>query len=183
VYLPSAFNAYASAVRCSLLQPTRNKLLTRLTNRLHVSLGWIPLKKGDFFSIFWAAWLKTFTQKLILKSFEATGISLLDREAVLQRFRASTPDGSQSSETSISCYSGGDWPKVETLVRKSVKDASSSESKKLLRTLHHVVAQNELIRHELEGVKDALKEQKQRSTKRRVLPLQQYEEYHGGAVF
>jgi hypothetical protein len=163
--------------------PLATKYSQELTNRLHTSLGWVPLKKGDFFSIFWAAWSNTFTEKLVLKAFEATGISPLNREAVLQRFRASTPDGSQSSKTSTSCYSGGDWPKVETLVRKSVKDTSSSESRKILRTLHHLVAQNELIYHELEGVKDALKEKKQRSTKRRVLPLQQHEEYHGGAVF
>jgi hypothetical protein len=120
---------------------------------------------------------------LIRSSFEATGISPLNPERILKTFRALIPDGSQSSETSTSCYSGGDWPKVATLVRNSAKDIASSESKKVLRTLHHLVAQNELINDELEGVKDAISEKKRRSTKRKVLPLQQHDKYHGGAVF
>ncbi|KAF1963954.1 hypothetical protein BU23DRAFT_494652 [Bimuria novae-zelandiae CBS 107.79] len=57
------------------------------------------------------------------------------------------------------------------------------ELKKVLYTLHHLVAQNKLIHHELEGVKDALREKKKAFIKRKVLPLQQHEEYHKGAIF
>ncbi|KAF1975233.1 hypothetical protein BU23DRAFT_459235, partial [Bimuria novae-zelandiae CBS 107.79] len=102
----------------------------------------------------------------------ATGISPLNPKRILQRFRTSTLDGSQLSKTLGSCYSKGDWPKVETLVRKSAKDVHSCELKKVLRTLHHLVAQNKLIYYELEGVKDALREKKKASIKRKVLPLQ-----------
>ncbi|KAF1965287.1 hypothetical protein BU23DRAFT_489906, partial [Bimuria novae-zelandiae CBS 107.79] len=73
--------------------------------------------------------------------------------------------------------------KVETLVRKSVKDMHFRELKKVLCTLYHLVAQNKLIHHKLEGVKDALREKKKASIKRKVLPLQQHEEYYRGAVF
>ncbi|KAF1969249.1 hypothetical protein BU23DRAFT_477608, partial [Bimuria novae-zelandiae CBS 107.79] len=42
---------------------------------------------------------------------------------------------------------------------------------------------NKLIHYKLEGVKDALREKKKASIKRKVLPLQQHEEYYRGAVF
>jgi hypothetical protein len=45
-----------------------------LTNHLHKAQGLIAIKKGDFFSLFWSAWISSFTENLILKAFEATGI-------------------------------------------------------------------------------------------------------------
>ena len=49
-----------------------------LTNRPHKALGWVLVKKHGFFLLFWEAWTNTCTEKLILSSFEATGISPLN---------------------------------------------------------------------------------------------------------
>ena len=43
---------------------------TELTAHLHNSQGLLPIKKGDFFSLFWKAWESSFKKETILKSFE-----------------------------------------------------------------------------------------------------------------
>ncbi|KAF1934447.1 DDE-domain-containing protein, partial [Didymella exigua CBS 183.55] len=45
-----------------------------LTEYLQQSLGWLPVKKGDFFPLFWRAWVKSFTESTVLSSFRVTGI-------------------------------------------------------------------------------------------------------------
>jgi hypothetical protein len=49
-----------------------------LDEHTHQSQGFLPVKKGDFFSLFWEAWVETITKSMILSSFEATGISPLN---------------------------------------------------------------------------------------------------------
>jgi hypothetical protein len=102
---------------------------------------------------------------------------------VLDRFKPSTLNSSESSGSSTSVYSGGDWVKVQSSLDESVEDTHSKEARKISRTLHHLVAQNELLHHEITAIKEALQKKKKRSTRRKVLPLQQHQEYHGGAVF
>jgi hypothetical protein len=44
----------------------------QLTCHLHCTQDLIPLKKGKFFLLFWAAWGSSITKKLVLKSFKST---------------------------------------------------------------------------------------------------------------
>ncbi|KAF2819667.1 hypothetical protein CC86DRAFT_250549, partial [Ophiobolus disseminans] len=50
----------------------------------------VPVKKGDFFLLFWAAWQSSFTTELILKAFESTGIWPIDRETIPKHFMDDT---------------------------------------------------------------------------------------------
>ena len=47
---------------------------TELDIHNYKTLGWLPVDKADFFSLFWPAWVNTFTESLVLKAFEVTGI-------------------------------------------------------------------------------------------------------------
>ncbi|KAF1999364.1 hypothetical protein P154DRAFT_401375, partial [Amniculicola lignicola CBS 123094] len=76
-----------------------------------------------------------------------------------------------------------DWRKIDRLVRSAVKDQSSQEAKKLSHSVHHLSVQNELLRHEIDGIKQVLATKQKRKKKGKALDLQQREEYHGGAVF
>lgn len=149
-------------------KPLSSNYTNELTQHTHRSMGWLPIKKGDFFPLFWKAWVSSFTVATVLRSFEVT-------------------EASMSQESSTSCYSGEDWLKVQSLIRSAVKDERSKESRKLGRSLHHLSVQNELLHHEMKGLKEALttkkKHKKKHKKKQQVLPLQQREEYHGGAVF
>ena len=101
--------------------------------------------------------MSTFTQGLILRSFEATGISPLQPNVILQRFAQGTPKASDNNTSSSLVYSGKDWLKIETLLRKAVRDKTSKELKKLSRSLHHITVQNSLLHHKNLGLKEALK--------------------------
>ena len=72
---------------------------------------------------------------------------------------------------------------MDRLVRSAVKDQGSQEAQKLRQSLHHLSVQNELLKHEIEGIKQVLSTKQKRRKKGKNLDLQQREEYHGGAVF
>jgi hypothetical protein len=60
-----------------MFKPLSTAYSKELTTHLHNSQGLTVIKKGDFFHLFWKAWMSTFTQELIFRSFEAMGISPL----------------------------------------------------------------------------------------------------------
>jgi hypothetical protein len=70
---------------------------TELSRHLQQSQGLLPVKKGDFFEIFWAAWKASFTQGNILSSFEATGLSPMEADVILQRFKTTTSEQDEDS--------------------------------------------------------------------------------------
>jgi hypothetical protein len=162
-----------------MFRPLSQAYSSELTNHLHKAQGLIPIKKGDFFPLFWSAWISSFTESLMLKAFEATGIWPMDASVILRRF-ASTPEAERSSSSGLS---DNDWRKLDRLVRVAVKDTQQEESKKLSLSLHHISVQNELLKHENEGLREALQHKKKHKKKGKPLDLQQRQEYHGGAVF
>jgi len=166
-----------------LFKPLSSAYSAELTTHLQKSQGLLPIKKGDFFPLFWKAWMSSFKEETILKSFKATGISPFDPEVILQRFNDTTLDEQVSRESSTSALSGSDWRKLDRLVRSAVEDQSSKDAQKLSRSLHHISVQNELLRHEINGLKEALLVKKRHKKKGKPLDLQQRQEYHGGAVF
>ena len=123
--------------------------------------------------------MSSFQEARILKSFEATSISPLNPDVILQRF-ATEQD---SYKSSTSGYSGEDWRKIERLVRSTVDDQSSRQARKLSSSLHHISVQNELLHNEIKGLRKALLIKKKHTKKSKPLDLQQRQEYHGGAVF
>ena len=161
-----------------LFKPLSQAYSNELTNYLHKAQGLVPIKKGDFFPLFWSAWISSFTESLILKAFEATGIWPMDANVILRRF-ASTPEAERSSSSGLSDY---DWRKLDRLVRAAVNDSHQNEARKLRSSVHHLSVQYELLQHENEGLKEALQHKKKHKKKGKALDLQQRQEYHGGAV-
>jgi hypothetical protein len=163
-----------------LFKPLSDAYSTQLSSHLHTSQGLLPVQKGDFFPLFWRAWGLSFTPTNVKKAFEATGIYPPNRDVILKRFNK---EASSSDESSTSVLSGQDWLKIESLIRKSTRDESTKEAKKLRRSLHHISVQNELLHHEIQGLKEALMVKKKHKKKRFTLQLNSQEGYHGGAVF
>jgi hypothetical protein len=64
-----------------------------------------------------------------------------------------------------------------------VKDQSDKPVKKLCQSLHHISAQNSILRREIRGLGDSLLVKKRRQKKSFTLQLSKPQEYHGGAVF
>ena len=127
--------------------------------------------------------MRKLTQRLLLRSSQTTGISPLQPNVILQRFAKDTPEASDGSISSSSVYSGKDWLKIETLLRKVAKEETSKELRKISRSLHHISIQNTLLHHEIIGLKEVLKTQKKHKNKSKALQFQPRKEYHGGAEF
>jgi hypothetical protein len=88
-----------------------------------------------------------------------------------------------SRERSASVLSGSDWRKIERLVKVVARDINDKETKKLSRSLHSILVQNELLKHEVRGLREALASKKKGKKRSKPLDLQQRKEYHGGSVF
>ena len=126
----------------------------------------------------------SFKKNTIQKSFTATGIWPPDPTPILKRFSRDTPELSSSDESSTSVLSGSDWLKIKSLIRQTTRDKRSKEVKKLNRSLHHISTQNELLRHEIKGLKNALVTKKKQNKQSHPLDLQNNQDnYHRGAVF
>jgi hypothetical protein len=162
-----------------MFKPLSTAYSAELSRYLHASQGLVSIKKGDFFPLFWNAWEASFKESTILSSFRATGISPPDPDPILNRFTQDEESGNSSS----SGLSDHDWRKMDRLIRSAVKDQGSQDTKKLRRSLHHLSVQNELLKHEIDGIKQALSIKEKRKKKGKALDLQQRQEYHGGAVF
>ena len=162
-----------------MFKPLSNAYSTELARYLQDSQGLLNLSKGDFFPLFWRAWSNTFKPPLIRKSFKSTGIHPPNPEVILKKF---AKEASDSDESSTSVLSGDNWLKFKSIVRRTVKDQSDKDVKKLQRSLHHIAAQNTLLRGEIRGLRNSLAFKKRRDNKSYTLQLESNQGYHGGAV-
>jgi hypothetical protein len=156
-------------------KPLSSAYSKRLAEHTQQSQGLVPIKKGDFFLLFWDAWQSSFKKETIERSFAATGIWPMDRERVMKRFPPTTPNNPANKLEPT-------WREADRLIRASA-GKSSSELRKVSSLIHHLANRNELLSDENEGLRMALSTKKKHNKKSKVLDLQQREEYHGGAVF
>jgi hypothetical protein len=164
-------------------KPLSSAYASELDDYLQKSQGLSPLTKGDFFSLFWPAWVNTFTEKLILQSFTATGINPINPNVILDRFRHTTRDNSGSVSSGSTAYSAEDWLRACTTLRAEVRNPRSAGARKLGQTIHHLSTQVELLHSELDSLRQKLyRKQKRQKQPSRQLDLQQHQEYHGGAM-
>ncbi|KAF7577040.1 hypothetical protein PtrM4_012800 [Pyrenophora tritici-repentis] len=75
-----------------MFKPLSTAYSKELSNYLHNSQGLLSVKKGDFFPLFWRAWVSSFKKNTIQKSFMATGIWPPDLTSILKRFNRNTPE-------------------------------------------------------------------------------------------
>ena len=164
-----------------MFKPLSSAYSAELAHHQQHALGHLAIKKGDFFLLFWSAWITSFKKETIIKSFEATGIWPMNADVILKRF-SDTPTQSVRGESSSSRLSPSDWIHMERLMRSAVEDSNSDKAKQLSTSLHHLQVQNELLYHENKGLKAALKTKKKKKKHSKALPLGQSGEYHGGAI-
>jgi hypothetical protein len=155
---------------------------TELSQHLQHSQGVLPVKKGDFFPLFWAAWETSFTRDNILSSFEATGLCPIDADRVLQRFNTTTSEQDEDPEL----WEEGDsstWRQLRNLFNAAVSDKSTVAAKALSAALHSLQANNEFLHTENQGYRAAIATKTKHQKQSKPLNLQQREEFHSRAVF
>ncbi|KAF2023962.1 hypothetical protein EK21DRAFT_79744 [Setomelanomma holmii] len=79
--------------------------------------------------------------------------------------------------------SASDWRKIEQLLREAVDGIYDERAKKLSRTIHTITAENTLLEHENNNLKEALANEKKLRQRGKALLLEPPAEYDGGAIF
>jgi hypothetical protein len=158
-----------------LFAPLARAYSKQLTERLFKSKGLLPVKKGDFFGLFWAAWVSTFTVDLIQKAFKAVGVYPFNPNVILERFAPPLSDDGSSSSSIASHYSSSEWRRIDRILQRTVKDNHSKDARVLRHTLHHICISNELLHQENDGLVESLQQKKKHEKKSKALDLQQHE--------
>jgi hypothetical protein len=132
IYLPHATHSL-QALDVVMFKSLSSQYSKKLTNHTHKLLGILPVKKGDFVPLFWSAWVSSFTDKLIFKAFEATGIWLKNRDAVLKRFKHKPP----TNPNEFTSLMEADWRRLRQVVKSVVKEGAENEANQVTQALHH----------------------------------------------
>lgn len=165
-----------------MFRPLSAAYSSELRQQQYRSLGLLPVKKADFFPLFWSAYISSFTEKNILSSFEATGIWPMDRSVVTKKFQPSTPP-QESRDTASSYLSLSDWQRMERLLKDTVKEGTDEAVKKLEASFHRASTQTKLLQHQNEGLLASLDTKNKRKKNGRSLPLKGKHKVHGEATF
>ncbi len=80
-----------------MFKPLSSAYSKKVSTRLHSRQSLLQIKNGDFFLLFWDAWVESFTESNILNSFRATGIHPWDPDVILSRFTNNDFEHSGSS--------------------------------------------------------------------------------------
>jgi hypothetical protein len=111
-----------------------------LSTRVQDSQGLLPVKKMDFFPLFWTAWTASFTQDHILQAFKSTGVWRMDPTPVLKKLPPPTPQALMDPEF-VQLEKVTSWKDLQKLYNQVVPDKSSKEAKCLASSLHFLSAQ------------------------------------------
>jgi hypothetical protein len=101
---------------------------------------------------------------------------------ILKRFNRQSTQGSSSNSDSLA-LSASDWKKIRQLVDQAVTDRDQRKISKLNQTIHRLSVRSMLTEHENTRLKKAFINERLCRKRGKVLPLEQGEEYHSGAVF
>jgi hypothetical protein len=147
-----------------MFKPFSTAYTRELINYQQNSQGLMLMAKADFFSLFWQAWVSSFTESLILRAFEATGLSPPNPNVVLKQFttRDSESDVTSSDNSGKSLSS---WFPMKRRLGNVVKDTADNRTKKLSQAIHHIICENQLLHQENEGLREAVAVKKKRTLK------------------
>jgi hypothetical protein len=121
-----------------MFKPLSSSFSNELTSYLHESQWLVPIKKRDFFLLFWRAWHTSFRKELVVKSFAATGIWPMDREVILKRFYDTAASKPEEAPAEASALAASNWQNMEHLVHAAVDDTSTKDARQLALTLYYL---------------------------------------------
>ena len=164
----------------ALFSPLATAYTKELNNLTHCGLGWVSMTKRLFWSLFQAAWNQSFTTANILQGFAKTGIWPLNPSATLKYVQKFDQSVTPSKLPALSMKT----PLTIREIRRIAK-ASPSELKQNLfqRAVFRLATQNEIQRHENQGLRQALNQEKKRRQRGKRLNLLGEEESHTAQFF
>jgi hypothetical protein len=167
----------------ALFAPLAKAYNNELDEFVRQSMGLSRITKRDFFRLFWPSWKRAFTPENVLSGFKNTGLSPFNPELILQRFTHQPASRPSSSGSDTSVLSASDWRKIEKLLHEAVGKMINSKAQKLSNTVTALATQNQLLKNENRGLKNALLHEKKHRSKGRTLLFNLPTENEGGAIF
>jgi hypothetical protein len=164
-----------------MFAPLSSAYSKELVYYLHCSQGLLSVKKGNFFMLFWAAWVSLFKEETALQSFKTMGIYPMDAEVILKRFNKAPSDNPEVPSSELKGNESS-WNELHCLYNVAVKGNGGAAAKELSGALHSLQVHNELLLHKNTGLCDALTTKWKRSKKGKTLDLQQCKEFKSVAV-
>ncbi|KAF1925617.1 DDE-domain-containing protein, partial [Didymella exigua CBS 183.55] len=158
--------------------PFGNNYSKEVTEQLHQSQALTGIKKRHFYKLFRASWYKTFNSELVLAAFKATGISPLNPAIILDRFQNKPSELPRTPSPLLDVNRVA----IEQFCKAIVKDSTSYEARKLVRTFNYLAARNALLEVENEGLRNQIDTRKTSRRYHQALPLQASKSYTSNAM-
>ncbi|TKA61203.1 hypothetical protein B0A49_13293 [Cryomyces minteri] len=143
------------------------------------SQGLVRTTKRQFWKLFCEAWERSFTEKNIQSAWEATGIYPFNPERVIATItRENTTPEPQQVRTPRSARS------VRRMFNQLQKDGRvTAEALPLLYVGEKLATENEVLRHEIQGLRKAITEEKKKHKRGKVMGLLEKGENAGQPLF
>jgi hypothetical protein len=186
VYLPHATHTL-QPLDVSCFKLLSQSYSNELIKHSYTTRGRIPIQKADFISLFWPAWINTFTETLVLSAFVSTGIHPLEPNVILDRFKKSTPPPPVTPPEQTEpqpASSSPNWRRCRSNFDRAVKYGDQTAANEALQAIHQLHVQVELQNHRITDLEQAIQAKKKRSKTKKVLPLSPRDpNVQGGVIF
>jgi DDE superfamily endonuclease len=161
-----------------LFSPLAHYYTQEIDKLLYESQGLTHITKRHFWRLFSVAWEKAFTPQNIDSAFRATGLKPWNPQRVIQRPIQSPSTSSPSTQT----------PKSLRSLRRQFKrlqagDYLESPAFLLLRAAEKFATEKDILRHENNGLRNTIKDEKKKRKRGKPLGLMDNDDAPGQALF
>ena len=140
------------------------------------------MTKRDFFPLLEEAFPKAFSPENIEAGWRKCGIIPFDPQQVLVRFETENESDSESDGSGSTLLAREDWKRIYSVIDRRTKCLLDLERSRVDDQLQTVRAENALLKTEIDGLKEAIYDEKRRRKRGKALALLTEEEETGGAI-
>jgi hypothetical protein len=169
----------------SLFSPLATYYSQELDHFQMMHEGMIRFTKRNFFTSFWKAWTKTFTEKNVLSGWRKTGLFPFDPEVVLATVRSTKDKKEQLEDIPLEDTLGPSSPfqTVKEAWQLGVGPNPTREQREAFKTVKEVFTTCKLLERRVHGLQASIKLEQQRATTRKAVFKDLLPPEHGKAVF
>ena len=181
VFLPPHSTHRLQPLDIGLFSPLANYYTEAIDTLMTDSLGFVSMGKRFFWRLFRAAWDRAFTEANIASAFKAVGIWPYNPDIVLRQIKkAQTPP----LESCVIPRTPRSTAGVRRLFRKLRKEGHIDEAGgELLFAAEKLAAENDILRNENRGLKNAIVLEKKKRKRGKAMKLHEDGEAAGQALF
>lgn len=152
-----------------LFGPLSTAYSHQLNTLIHNSMGLVSMTKRLFWPLFWQAWTEAFTPKNVTSAFKTTGIWPLDPDVILTKMKKITPPPPDLTESVKTPSTSRGLRRLHRKIKQEPTDGNNLD--KLLRASERLAARQEILTHEVTGLRRAIQHEKRKRNRGKRLNL------------